>query len=228
MKRKVDEFAKAIELRKSGLGIIEISKTLNVSKASVSVWVRGIRLNEDQLDALKRRALSPAVKKILKGQSELNRNKASLKRNEYRERGFYLAERDEMFLLISSLYWAEGSKSRNSFIFVNSDISMLKIICHWLNDFTDKEVRVDVRYYAENGINELQIKKHWFREIPILKNTKKWKFKLFKQEIRRDSQKRGIGKLPFGTASVSVCSTEIVQNIYGGIQYIKDKHKMVS
>ena len=42
MLAKLIEKEKAIELRKKGLSIIKIAQELNVSKSSISMWVRGL------------------------------------------------------------------------------------------------------------------------------------------------------------------------------------------
>ena len=54
MRKKDEEKSKAIELRKNGVSIKQISKILGVSKSSVSVWVREVVLTDKQEEKLDR------------------------------------------------------------------------------------------------------------------------------------------------------------------------------
>src|SRR5680860_331579 len=49
---KTKERSQSQLLRKEGLSLAEIASTLRVSKASVSVWVRGIELGEEAKDRI--------------------------------------------------------------------------------------------------------------------------------------------------------------------------------
>ena len=43
---KIEEKNKAIDMRKKGFSMGEISNTLGVSKASISIWVRDVKLSK--------------------------------------------------------------------------------------------------------------------------------------------------------------------------------------
>ncbi|PIR46774.1 MAG: hypothetical protein COV07_02220 [Candidatus Vogelbacteria bacterium CG10_big_fil_rev_8_21_14_0_10_45_14] len=55
---KIKEKNKAIELRSKGMSLGEISRKLMVSKASVSVWVRNVKLTKEQRNGLSARGRS--------------------------------------------------------------------------------------------------------------------------------------------------------------------------
>ncbi|MBK7363095.1 MAG: hypothetical protein IPJ01_12465 [Micavibrio sp.] len=221
MIKKVNEINKAIKLREKGFSINAISKELKVSKGSVSAWVKNVTLTDKQKLILKNNSTNTYLEN-LHGQSEKNKSKYEKIRLEYRNDGFLLASNNEYFRKICLLYWAEGSKSKNGFVFCNSDMDMMNLVCYWLDkNILDKNITFRVNYYGENGLNEYQIKRRWIKIMPFLKK-KKWIVKLKKQELRRDSQKRGIGKLLYGTASVIINSTKLIQGVYGGIKYIKE------
>ena len=68
---KTVEREQARALRREGQSIKEISHALNVSKGSVSVWVRDIVLTESQTQALyNRRAMSAAQGRGARGVSD--------------------------------------------------------------------------------------------------------------------------------------------------------------
>lgn len=220
MKKKENEIKLARDLRSKGMSVPKISKELKVAKSSVSIWVRDVELTDEQKLILKNN-IGNTYLENLKGQSEINKNNYAKIRQEYYDQGYIMASTSNYFRNVALLYWAEGTKNRNSFTFCNSDMDMMSIVCCWLNkNIINKKINFYIKYYGENGLSEYQIKRRWIKVMPFLKN-KKWLLKLQKQEIARDSQKRGIGKLLYGTASVVVNSTELIQKVYGAITYVK-------
>lgn len=167
---------KARELRKKGNSVNEIARELQVSKSSVSWWVRDIVLTEIQIALLK--------EKESKGK-ELGRFKTMQimreKRAKYIEefdkagsRRLSTLTKNEFFILGLSLYWAEGGKTiRNKRVeFCNSDPRMIKFLLLWL--VTAFEVpKEDLRCVV--GINQIHasreeiVKKYWSEvtEIPL-------------------------------------------------------------
>jgi predicted transcriptional regulator len=222
MKKKENEQKEARRLRGLGLSLFKIAKKLRVSKSSVSLWVRDVKLTEDHKRTLENNRLNAGIDKLLV-QSRINKTKAQERRLGYRKNGFERAKTDEPFRLICALYWGEGSKGRNIFSFANSDLPMIKVVGEWVDEnVKNKSCKIRVCYYGENGLSEYQIRRRWIKEFPKLKN-KKWTLLCSKNKIRRDTQRKGIGKLPYGTGTLYVCSTELVQNVYGGIDYIRTK-----
>lgn len=51
----------AIILRQQGSSIKDIAKQLNAAQSSVSIWVRGITLSEQQVITLRRKTHAPEV-----------------------------------------------------------------------------------------------------------------------------------------------------------------------
>jgi hypothetical protein len=206
MKHK--EMNKAIEMRKMGASIKDISKTLDVAKSSVSLWVRRIKLTDEQKLVLENKQMVNR----LKG-AEANRLHFANKRNEYKNNGFEKAKLDDEFRVLCSLYWGEGSKNKNSFKLTNSDFSMLQVACRILKDYNKS---LYIYYYKENNISANEIKKWWLSKLNNID-----KIILYEQKISRASQQKLKGKLPHGTACLLINSTELVQMVYGGIEYLK-------
>jgi hypothetical protein len=118
---------KAIELRKQGFSYSEISNSIGIAQGTCSAWLAHI-------------TLSPKAKKILLQKGLAGRLKGLNKRNQNIKDKYRAIEQIVSYdlksldnslltrrLLCSFLYWAEGSKSRNEFKFINSDPMMIKL-----------------------------------------------------------------------------------------------------
>ena len=67
-------------------------------------------------------------------------------------------------------------------------------------------------------VSDKEIENYWINEI----NDPKLKIRKFSRyKIRRISQLKGVGKHLFGTGILTIYSTEFVQMIFGGIEYLK-------
>lgn len=135
---KTDEKKKAIELRKKGKSIKEISETLHVSRGSVSVWCRDVILSQAQRKKLKDNMVRAGHKGRLLG-AEMNKRK----KMESKARESALAEKllknldsRDRFLLGIGLYWGEGAKTDGSaFAIVNSDPILILFMKDWFEEF---------------------------------------------------------------------------------------------
>ena len=118
----------AIELRKLGYSIKDISQQLRVAKSSVSVWVRDISLTQEQIGKLKGNSYtSQAVEKRRKSRlkSELIKRQLVIDaaKNDISKNTMY-----ELKLMGTMLYWAEGGKTQRMVRFSNGDPKMIKIM----------------------------------------------------------------------------------------------------
>jgi len=120
---KLAQRRKAIELRKKGYSLNEISDILSVSKSSVSLWVRDIKLT----DSAKAKLLS----KLTAGQ--LAGAESRLKKTKKLEEGYLKEAQLEVFknpdygkIICAVIYWCEGTKNpRNGLVFTNSDPNLV-------------------------------------------------------------------------------------------------------
>ena len=116
------------------------------------------------------------------------------------------------------LYWAEGSKSRNTVKLANSDVELVAFFCRFLREslhVADARMRLALNVYLGNGLTIEEIEDHWLQALGLPRSC------LRKHTVNckpTSSSGRKKNKLPFGVATVSVQSTELVQHIYGAIQ----------
>lgn len=215
MKPRIDDKKKARELRQQGLSLKQISEQLNISKGSLSPWVRDIILTEEQY-------------KLLHNRRNLNSKKASLanqekcleKRKEYQKIGKEKAkEKNPLHIAGCMLYWAEGGKKGNksSIQFTNSDPFMVKLFLNFLkNNFniTNNMISISLRHYTDlisieeahsYWLNILNLPKECLRKS-IIDYQFKW------------SKNKKHGYMKYGCCRLCVHRTEIIQQIYGAIK----------
>src|SRR5581483_3279232 len=95
----------AISLRKDGKSYKEIREVINVSKGTLSLWLKDVVLTDEQKAKLK------SVRGC--NQTHINRSKLKIEKN--RIIGYEKAKIDTDFLLLCGLYWGEGNKADSRF-----------------------------------------------------------------------------------------------------------------
>jgi hypothetical protein len=128
----------------------EIARLVGVSLSSVSYWVRDVPLTTDQRNELLRRMSANGRAAAAAGRSVAARKI----RLAYQECGRRQAKhREALHVAGCMLYWAEGSKERNSVQFVNSDPAMVRYFVTFLRayyDVADDAFRVDCNLFADH------------------------------------------------------------------------------
>ena len=192
-----------------------IARRLGVSVSSVSLWTRDIELTPEQIAALATR------NHRLGGQRRGQRARAEgalVRRLISQLEGRALARRGDMLHQAGCmLYWAEGAKSRNRVVLVNSDPHMLRFFKRFLKEcyaVEDDRFAFSVNCYVNNGLSLDEIEGHWLTVLDLPREC------LRKATINNPSRssKQLKRNLPYGTGRLEVCSTVIVQSIYGAIQ----------
>jgi len=131
---KSDKKTLVIEMRKVGNSIKDISNNLKLSKSTVSKWCSEIKLTKTQKKNLYLKMVKAGNKGRIVG-ANINKQKkldkiAFYEKIATKEIGD-LSKRD-LLLLITALFWAEGSKTDSRFIFINSDPAMIKLVHDFL------------------------------------------------------------------------------------------------
>jgi hypothetical protein len=214
---KTEKQAAARRLRaEDGLPLGAIAERLGVSKSSVSRWVRDVDLRPEQHAAL--RARNPRYNGQLRGQGG-RRASARAARLRAQDHGRALARRgDPLHLQGCMLYWAEGSKSRNVVVFVNSDADMVGGFLRFLRDcygVADPDVALSVNCHVDAERDPAEITRWWLDRLalpPVCARAPTV------NNVSVASRRRRGHVLPYGTARLAVYSTFIVQSIYGAIQ----------
>ena len=214
---KFEEKKQAIALRKKGMAMGEIAKKINVSKSSVSCWVRDVKLTSSQKNTLNKNGHS--INSIEKRRISRLANTAT------RHKIIYdaamkeaVAMKDNILWSVGvALYWGEGGKSQNLVRISNSDpdviITMMKFfkqVCNvplekfrgHINTFAHSDVKVTEKYWSNiSGIPLEQF------------------FKTYQKNSSASLHKRNT--LPNGTVQIYVLDTNLYFRIIGWMDYLK-------
>jgi hypothetical protein len=110
-----------------------------------------------------------------------------------------------------------GSKDRNTVKLTNSDPDLLALFVRFLREcyaVSPDRITLAVNCHLNNGLTLEEIETWWLARLGLPRAS------LRAASVNRPSQasrwRRNV--LVYGTARVTVCSTEIIQGIYGAIQ----------
>lgn len=204
---KIDLKLKARILRKKGLSIGEIQKRLKVSRSSVSIWVRDIRLTKKQLEKLYlnkktgnlKGSIIAAMNKI-KTREELT--KRLMKEGE-KEIG-RLSKRDK-FITGIAMYFAEGDKTDGDVGFSNSDPWAIKFMVDWFREICKiPSNKLKASLYLHDNLDEMKAKQFWFQltNIPLDQFTKTYIVKNNPHRLRKTKHIYGVLKVRVGNVRI--------------------------
>jgi len=135
-----NEIKKIKTLRSHGYSIIEIGKKLNRPKTTVFRYVLGIEVLPKYLKNWAGKRGGSKKRKALKEAESLGEARKLIKELSYKEK----------FILLSALYWGEGSKK--SFGLSNTDPNLIKVFLKCLKDLFGVDavrLRVSIRIYED-------------------------------------------------------------------------------
>ena len=186
-----------------------------MAKSSVSRWVGDIELTPEQITTLK--DANPLFNALRRGQGGRSREARRLRCAAQADGRRRARLDDALHYAGCMLFWAEGSKSRNSVIFVNSDDAMMRFFVRFLRecyDVPDPALCLSVNCFLNNGLSIGEIHDYWLKQLLLDSSC------LRRPTINAPSSaSKGVRRrLPYGTARIAVHSTFVVQSIYGAIQ----------
>lgn len=219
--RKVAEYSEARRLRgDEGVPLKRIAARIGVSVSTIHAWTRDIELSLEQrarnLSGPRGPRSPQAIAKFTCTWSELNRERRRVYQQEGRDRARAGEATHQAGCM---LYWAEGSKNRNSLTFANSDREMVVFFVRFLRECFDlqgDDFALRLNVYTTNGLTIREIEDHWLWALELPRAC------LRKHSINhRPTSSSGTrrSKLPYGVCTIRVRrSTRLVQHIYGAIQ----------
>ncbi|MBU2101274.1 hypothetical protein KKH05_00935 [Patescibacteria group bacterium] len=163
MAHSIEIKTRAKSLRKKGSSLNEIYKSLGVSKGTLSIWLRDVKIT----DLAKRKI----IKKIRAGRyksAELRKKKTAAIVQGYRNKALQEYESIHLDKRISKLlcaliYYCEGNKNPRSGIrFTNSDPELMKSFLHLLrNSFELDEAKFRVCVHLHEYHDAAKQKQFW-------------------------------------------------------------------
>jgi len=146
---------KALDLRRRGKSIAEISEVLSAPKSTIGAWCRNIKLGKKQIERLARRQESGSYKGRIKFLENV-RSERLLQTKRLRLEGFNevgnINKRD-LFIAGIGMYLSEGSTSESNeeVSFTNSDGKVVLFIKRWFKEICGV---LDDRFIIQVRINK--------------------------------------------------------------------------
>lgn len=227
MEAKPEERKNAVKLRKLGYSHSEILKTVKVSRSSLTLWLKNIKLTKSQIERL--RLKSETARKF--GSFTLKRNRIEKTRKIINKAKSEINSLNESHLKIigSILYWAEGSKQKEhdpskELVFSNSDPEMIKLYLLWLNKcLLIKPDDIVFETYIHETYQKTQnsLVTYWSK----VTNFNKSRFqKVYFKKNKVHTMRKNKGKDYHGVLRISVKrSTDLNRKVTGWIQGIYEE-----
>lgn len=209
---------KAIDLRRKGYSVSEISDKLSVSNGSISNWVKNVVLTEKQKLFLKNKSYTQEV---------IEKRRLTRIRNESRKRESIILkhsneiskiDKNMLKMIGIALYWGEGAKTMNGMARIsNSDPSLIKIGMRFFREICEvdnSKFRAHIHIHSIDAV--MSAEKYWsdVTGIPISQFYKTY-------HIKSKSSKNTKNNLKYGTLDIGVCDTSLLLRIIGWIEGLK-------
>lgn len=188
---------KAVKLRTKGYSLSEISGILKIYKSTASIWLSNISLSATAQKRLKKRHILGQYKSMKTARQKRKLLKESFDKiaiNSLRQ----LRLNKELYkLLCSFLFWTEGGKSTDSYVFfTNSDPKMVATFVKLLRgsyELDERKFRAMVHVHEYH--DEEEVKRFWSKIINI-------PFSQFSKSYRKSNTGKRIRKGYMGTIRI--------------------------
>lgn len=206
------EKEEAIKLRNKGLSIKEIAQRIGVAKSSVSLWVRNVELNLEQIERLSKRVSGiRVIEKRRKTRLENEKAKRQIILDKA-EKQIKKISQKELWLMGVMLYWAEGGKTQRGLVrFSNGDPEMIKIIMAFFREVCRvPEEKFRGYIHIHPHLDHKKAEKYWATVTGIAQSKF---FKTYRKINISSKNKRD--SLPLGVFDIYICDTELFLKISG-------------
>lgn len=160
----------ALQLRKKGYSVWEISQELGIAKSTSSLWVSHVKMTDTGIERLNKRVVGSRKKgNLIKKIKWIRKEEESLSWAKELIKITKLLDKDQLKIYCSLLYWAEGAKDKGTRIeFTNSDPKMIRVFLYFLrNGFDIDETGLRVNMHLHDYHNENVQKDFWSKVTKI-------------------------------------------------------------
>lgn len=151
------------------LSYSEIKKRLNVSKSTLSYWLRDFPLSEEKILELRRKNWTKGEASRERFRLTMREKKEQLAKisyDKYRQKLKFVSK-ETLFVAGLMLYLGEGAKKKeSSIVLANTDPKVIKFFVKWLTDFlsvSKTQMRVQLHLYENMDIE--REKDFWKKEL---------------------------------------------------------------
>lgn len=216
---RFEDHNKALILRKEGMSYSQIKNTLNVSKSTLSCWLRKYPLSKERISEL-RDTNEQRIERFRETMRQKKDKRLACYYQQQKKLIFPIKKR-ELFICGLFLYWGEGSKGYTIVGVSNTDPAMIRFFIKWLTVcfavprsrlsaqlqlYSDMDVEKEINFWSDS----LDIPRCQFIRPYIKEN--------FRTQI---SHKGGFGH---GTCNLRVCDARMSEMILMAIKSIADEY----
>lgn len=176
MIKKTELNKKAVALRKKGLTYSAILEKVPVAKSTLALWFKEVKLSTSQFQRITEKRLAAGRRGGLAKKNQRIQKMQNIIQEAEKEVG-KISER-ELWLIGTTLYWAEGSKEKDwrpgsRVSFINMDKKMVQVFIKWLSScgIKNDEISFDVYIHENHKHRTEEIKKYWSKvtNFPVSK-----------------------------------------------------------
>lgn len=213
----------AIELRKQGNSYSQIKAKLQVSKSSLSLWLRNYPLSDKRIRELR----DWSEQRIEKFRNTM-REKRETRLNKLvrqSQKNILPLSKKELFIAGLMLYWGEGAKT-TPFVssLSNTNPEIIKFFLYWLDEIMKvpkKKIVVRLHLYEDMDVNKEISYWHEVLDIPVNQ---------FKSPYIKKTTLKGLTYKSFGhgTCNIIIYGRDIIEKIMCGIKAISGRYPRVN
>ncbi|MFH1292457.1 MAG: hypothetical protein ABIH87_04670 [bacterium] len=219
---RFNDHQKALQMRGQGMSYSQIKNELNISKSTLSYWLRNFPLPKKRIQELRDRN---------EGRIEKFRNTMRLKKEKRLEQIYKIQKQNifpldhrEMLVAGLFLYWGEGTKSHTTDISLsNTDPAMINFFIKWVVEYLKvprAKLKVHLQLYEDMNIN---------KEINFWSNITKLSKKQFTKPYIKKTILKNIkhnrGGFGHGTCNIRINDTRLAEKILMSINVLGDTYK---
>ncbi|PIR85189.1 hypothetical protein COU15_02155 [Candidatus Kaiserbacteria bacterium CG10_big_fil_rev_8_21_14_0_10_45_20] len=219
----------AIRMREKGMSYSQIKEHLQVSKSTLSLWLRHMPLSEQRIRELR----DHSEQRIEKTRETKRKKKLQRIRSVYSEavKDIGKVSKRELYIAGFFLYWGEGVKADPyTTMFTNTDPAMVKCFIQWIALLGVKKSDLKVYLHVYSDMDIPQIITFWSNELNIPQSSFR---KPYVKKSVAGKQKNYKGRFGFGTCNIYVRNRDIrekiimsiarIREVYGGIAFDPEK-----
>ena len=214
-----EKFEAAYLRRRLGKSYNEIRRKVKVSKSTLSLWLRNIKLSNVQRRRLiNKQIFNPGGK--VSHEKRLKRTKEII--NKAKKEVILLAQ-NPLFLAGLMLYCAEGGKAQEKVRFSNSNTVLVRLMMKWFRKFCQPpENKYRVAIHIHEFISRKNSKQYWSKVTGIPTSQ------FYKTNIKPPGLSYRKNPLYNGTCHITIDNRDLFRKIKGWTIGFFKKEKLVS
>lgn len=215
----IEKRVKALLLRKQGYSYSYIKEQLQVSKSTLSLWLRNYPLSRERINELRANS-EKRIERFRETWRKKNEVKLKVVYNAQKEKLLPLSQRE---LLIAGLflYWGEGSKTIPSVTSLsNTNPKVVKFFLYWLKEVIKVSTeRIVVRIHLYKDMDQEKEIDYWSKQLKISKTR-------FRKPYIKETTLRGLTFKGFGhgTCNLIVGGRDLTDRVLMSIEAITDEY----